>query len=69
MKKSDFDNFKFQLSLSIDLDVQMRRLQELIKLAYQLRNEKLLQSITSILGDTHIDIENVIERNLNTDEE
>ena len=69
MKKNDFDQFKLSLNLNIEIDSNLRRITEKIKLLSQLRDTASLTNVSAFLGQVDRDIDTLISENLRDDEE
>lgn len=69
MKKNDFDQFKLSLNLNIEIDSNLRRITEKIKLLSQLRDTASLTNVSAFLGQVDRDIDTLISENLSNDEE
>lgn len=64
MKKTDFENFKLSLNISIDIDTSLRRITEKIKLLSQLRDNTSLEYVADFLRSTDYDIDQIIENHV-----
>lgn len=68
MKKSDFENFKVSLDLTIEIDCSLRRITEKLKLIAQSRNNDLLCNVIDFLGDANDKLDSIITDNICSDE-
>ena len=68
MKKNDFDQFKLSLNLNIEIDSNLRRITEKIKLLSNLRDTASLTSVSAFLGQVDCDIDTLISENLSYEE-
>ena len=69
MKKTDFENFKLSLNISIDIDSSLRHITEKIKLLSQMRNTTALEKISSILSIADSQIDDYFESDILKDDE
>lgn len=69
MKKTDFETFKISLNLSIDIDNELRRINELIRLASNMRNIDALRALHGMLESCECSISEYINNNLTDDVE
>lgn len=64
MNKQNFSDVKFKLDLSLSIDTDVRRIQELVKLCFQIGDSKLLQSLRARLLDSASAVESLISEHL-----
>lgn len=69
MKKTDYENFKLSLNISIDIDSSLRHITEKIKLLSQMRNTTALEKISSILSIADSQIDDYFESDILVDNE
>lgn len=69
MKRNDLMKFNLQLGISIELDSEMRRLQELIKLAYRFGKDELITSISSRVSELNQSVNDLLYQNVVDDVE
>lgn len=68
MKKTEFTSFMISLGLSLEIDDNLRRITEKIKLLHQLRREDILIKVKDLLSKVDYDIDSVIYDVLPDDE-
>lgn len=68
MKKTDFEDFKLSLNLNIEIDANMRRIAEKIKILSQLRATDSLREVVKFLAETDGAIDSLINLNHCNDE-
>lgn len=68
MKKTEFTSFMISLGLSLEIDDNLRRITEKIKLLHQLRREDTLIKVKDLLSKVDYDIDSVIYDVLPDDE-
>lgn len=66
MKRNDYDNFKLQLNLNIEIDNSLRTISEKINLLRRLGRTDLLTSVSAILKDADGLVDNSINVSLDT---
>lgn len=67
MKKNDFMKFNVQLNLSIALDSEMKRLNELIKLCYRFNDDNMIRELISKINDANSLVSDIVESKLTDD--
>lgn len=69
MKTKDFADFKISLNLNIDIDANLRRITEKIKLLSSLRDIDGLTAVSKYLQDTDESIDSLISAHHCNDED
>ncbi|MBO5971623.1 MAG: hypothetical protein J6Q07_01260 [Alistipes sp.] len=68
MKKTDFHNFKLSLNVNIEIDANVRKIMEKIKLLNQFRDIESLSAINTQLSSVDAELDNIINSNHCTDD-
>lgn len=68
MKTTDFTDFKISLNLNIEIDNNLRRITEKIKLLSSFRSPELLNKVVEYLSAADFDLDCLIEKQCKDDE-
>lgn len=68
MKKTDFHNFNLSLNVNIEIDANVRKIMEKIKLLNQFRDTESLWDINAQLSCVNTELDNIINSNHCTDD-